>query len=136
MSGVRDDAGGEHIIRSDDGKCALWAGAVDDLWQLGKPRGNGGPWKNTEVKSGHSSDPYLMTGYDHKDLMLFHSSGASVAFRVEVDVTGMGEWVTYKEFSVTPGQTLEHHFPDAFSAYWVRITADHDCSATAQFRYE
>lgn len=27
-----------HIIRSDDGTVALWAGVVDDLWKLGKPR--------------------------------------------------------------------------------------------------
>ena len=26
---------------SDDGKTALWVGAVDDVWRLGKPRGFG-----------------------------------------------------------------------------------------------
>ena len=41
-----------HILRSDDGHCALWLGAIDDLWQLGKPRGHGGPWKGTEVMAG------------------------------------------------------------------------------------
>ena len=27
----------DHIIRSKDGKAAVWAGAIDDLWELGKP---------------------------------------------------------------------------------------------------
>ena len=136
MSGIRSDATGEHIIRSDDGRCALWAGSIDDLWKLGKPRGLGGPWKDTGIKSGQPSDPYLMTGYDRKGLRLSHDSTAPVTFQMEVDITGTGEWVAYKEFTVAPNQTLEHHFPDAFSAYWVRVTANHDCKATAQFRYE
>ena len=136
MSGVTADAKGEHIVRSDDGWCALWVGSVDDLWQFGKPHGIGGPWKQTAVKSGQPSDPYLMTGYDRKALKLAHDSATPVLFHVEVDITGTGEWVTYQRFAVAPGQTLEHHFPEAFSAYWMRVTADHDCQATAQLCYE
>jgi len=136
LSGVAATATGEHIIRSADGLCALWVGAVDDLWQLGKPRGFGGPWQNTAVKSGQPSDPYLMTGYDHKDLRLAHDSATPVSFQVQVDITGAGKWVAYREFSVAPGQTVQHHFPDAFSAYWVRLIADRDCLATAQFHYD
>jgi len=136
MSGVSGSATGKHIVRSDDGKCALWVGAVDDLWQLGKPRGIGGPWKQTSVKSGQPSDPYLMTGYDKKTLTLSHDSATPVLFRVEVDITGTGKWVTYEKVSVPPGQSLQYHFPGAFSAYWVRLLANSDCAATALFRYE
>jgi hypothetical protein len=136
MSGVSASASGAHIVRSDDGQCALWVGAVDDLWQLGKPRGLGGPWHHTEVKAGQPSDPYLMTGYDHKNLKLSHNAAATVNFRVEVDINGEGQWATYQEFAVASGKTVEHQFPDAFAAYWVRLTADHDCAATALFRYE
>ena len=136
LSGVREDAGGEHIIRSDEGRCALWVGAVDDLWQLGKPRGSGGPWNHTSVQSGLPSDAYLMTGYDQKSLKLSHDAATPVVFRMEVDITGTGTWIVYKELSVNPGQTLQYDFPDAFSAYWVRLVADRDCSATALFHYE
>jgi hypothetical protein len=136
MSGVSAGASGGHIVRSDDGLCALWVGAVDDLWQLGKPRGFGGPWSHTEVKAGQPSDPYLMTGYDHKHLKLSHNSAGTVGFRVEVDISGAGQWVAYQEFAVASGKSVEHDFPDAFAAYWVRLTADHDCGATALFRYE
>jgi hypothetical protein len=55
---------------------------------------------------------------------------------VEVDITGTGQWITYKEFTVAPGTTFDHQFPDAFAAYWARLIADHDCGATALFRYE
>jgi hypothetical protein len=68
LSGVAREtpADNPHIIRSTDGNAALWAGAVDDLWKLGKARGQGGPWKDAAVKAGEASDPYLLTGYDKK----------------------------------------------------------------------
>ena len=136
MSGVSSNAKGKHIVRSDDGQCVLWVGAVDDLWQLGKPRGLGGPWENSAVTANQPSDPYLMTGYDHKSLQLSHDSATPISFRVEVDITGTGKWVSYKEFSVAPSQTFQYRFPEAFTAYWVRVSADHDCRAMAIFRYE
>ncbi len=136
LSGLEKDARGEHIMRSADGQCALWAGAVDDLWKLGKARGVGGPWKNTTVKANVPSDPYLMTGYDKKRVALSHNARASVKMRVEVDLTGNGDWAVYQDFHVAPGQTLEHVFPQAFSAYWVRLVADTDTNATAIFTYE
>ena len=136
MSGVSASASSEHIVRSDDSKCTLWVGAVDDIWQLGKPRGSGGPWKNSAVTTNSPSDPYLMTGYDHKRLTLSHDAAMPVSFRVEVDITGAGKWVAYKDFTVAPRQNLEHQFPDSFSGYWVRLTANRNCRATALLRYE
>ena len=136
ISGIEDGAQGEHIVRSDDGKCALWLGAVDDLWKLGKPRGVGGPWKESEVKAKVPSDPYLMTAYDKKRVALSHKAATPVKMRLEVDPTGSGDWVTYQEFTVAPNQTLEHIFPQAFGAYWVRVVADKDTTATAIFTYE
>jgi hypothetical protein len=137
LSGVSPDApAGEHIIRSDDGRCALWVGAVDDLWQLGKPRGVGGPWRQSAVQANAPSDPYLMTGYDRKRVQLSHTSTQPVEMRVEVDITGAGLWVTYRTFAVPPGTGLRHEFPVSFSAYWVRIAAAQDTVATATFTYE
>ncbi|MDQ3814687.1 MAG: hypothetical protein M3347_12145, partial [Armatimonadota bacterium] len=72
LTGISGGAGNRHIIRSDDSKAALWVGVVDDLWKLGKAVGRGGPWKDTAVKGGEPSDPYLMTGYDAKRLTLSH----------------------------------------------------------------
>ncbi|RMG55259.1 MAG: hypothetical protein D6722_28070 [Bacteroidetes bacterium] len=67
LSGVQAEApDSPHLLRDPSGKVALWAGAIDDLWKLGKPRGEGGVWKDTSVRAGQRSDRYLMTGYDRK----------------------------------------------------------------------
>ncbi len=137
MSGIKPDApAGEHIIRSDDGKAALWAGAIDDLWKLGKPRGVGGPWKNTKVKAGQPSDPYLMWGYDKRTLTLSLDDAQGVNLKVELDLTGTGLWVTYKEAKLKAGAQLSIEFEPAVQARWLRVTADAACTATAQLKYE
>jgi hypothetical protein len=136
LSGLNTDASGSHVVRSEDGKLALWLGAIDDLWKMGKPRGNGGPWKNNEVKAGVPSDPYLMTGYDHKSLELSHRLNGPVTFRLEADITGTGQWVSVSSMTVQAGETYTHRFPDSFACYWVRLLADRDTRATAQFEYK
>ena len=136
LTGLKPDAAGEHIIRSEDGKAALWAGAIDDLWKLGKPRGHGGPWTNTKVKAGEPSDAYLVAGFDKKHLTLSHDASATVKMRVELDITGEGLWVPYRTFEVERGKSLEHDLPAALQARWLRVIADKDCVATAQCRYE
>ena len=136
LTGLKPEAKGDHIVRSDDGKAALWAGMIDDLWKLGKPRGHGGPWMNTKVKASKPSDPYIMAGFDKKHLTLSHASAGTVNLRVELDITGEGLWVPYRSFSVKSAETIEHDFPDALQARWLRVIADKDCEATAQCRYE
>ena len=135
ISGIAAAARGAHIVRSDDGRCALWVGAVDDLWQLGKPRGRGGPWLKTSVKANLPSDAYLCTGYDHKHLILSHSNLESVLFKIEADITGTGKWCPVTALEVKPGEKLEYNFPDAFAAYWLRVISSTDTKATAQFDY-
>ena len=137
LSGVTAGSGeNEHVIQSDDGKVALWAGAIDDLWQLGKPRGHGGPWKETMVKAGEVSDPYLMRGYDKKSLHLEADGASAVTLTVEVDITGEGQWAVYKSISVPPKAGVDVPFPAGFQAYWLRVKADQECVATAQLTYE
>jgi hypothetical protein len=134
LTGVAGTASNPHIIRSEDGKAALWAGAVDDLWQLGKPRGRGGPWLDSQVKAAIASDPYLMTAYDKKSLTL--QADRDVAVRMEIDITGTGTWVLAETFNLTAKTPLQHSFPAAFSAYWVRFVPTSDCGASAQLLYE
>ena len=136
LSGISANAQGDHILRSEDGAMALWAGALDDLWQLGKPRGTGGPWKETPVKAGEPSDPYLATGYDHKRVLLSHNASLPIKFRIEADVSGEGSWLEAATLTVPPHETLEYRFPEALGAYWFRIIADADATASAVFVYE
>ena len=136
LSGVADRARGERIVRSDDGRCALWVGAVDDLWQLGKPRGRGGPWLDTQVRAGEPSDAYLAAGYDRKRLRLSHRGRETVSFKVEADFTGTGTWAETATIRVKPGASVIHRFHDALGAYWLRVTAAAETTATAQFEYD
>ena len=140
MSGLKTSLEGitnSHLIRSTDGKTALWVGAIDDIWKFGKPRGIGGPWKDSVIVAHNPSDPYLMTGYDRKTLTLSHEGEAPTSFRIEWDVTGTGHWQTYLTIpQLAPGIKHRHEFPPAFSAYWLRIISDHNTTATAQLIYE
>ncbi len=136
LSGVSaDDQAGEHIIRSEDGHAALWLGAVDDLWSLGRPTGHGGPWHETAVTAGTPSDPYLFRGYDHKVLTLSHDAAQAVHVTVELDVAGDGTWEPYRTFAVPVGEKVIHEFPAGFAGYWVRVTSDAACKATAELTY-
>ena len=137
MTGIDPDvADNEHIIRSVDGKAAVWAGVIDDLWKLGKPVGCGGPWYNTAVKENYASDPYLIGFYDQRTLQLSHKATRPVTFTLEADPTGDGTWMEYLKFTVAPGETLTHGFDKAFQARWVRLRTDVQTIATAWFEYK
>jgi hypothetical protein len=125
-----------HIIISDDGQAAVWAGVIDDLWKLGKPAGKGGPWKNSIAKAGEPSDPYLFGFYDKRRLSLSHDAAGSVSFTVQFQPVGHGPWMTWKEFTVAPGEILTYEFPDWFESRWIRFIPGKDCIATAWLDYE
>ena len=117
------------VLSMADGR--LLAGVADDLWRLGKPRGVGGPWKDTSAKAGVASDPYLLNGFDAKTLTLASSADAHVT--LEADIDGTGLWVKAAAFDVKAGKPLTHAFPPAFAAYWVRATSSASATLTAQF---
>ncbi len=112
----------------------LWFGDLDDLWQMGKPTGWGGPWWNTPVQAGEVSDPFLMTGFDKKVVHIAHDSDENVNFSLEVDFLGDGTWHPYQTFRFRKGYQ-HHEFPDGFSAHWVRVRVSEPCRATVHFMY-
>lgn len=138
MTGIdpKKGKGNEHVIVSEDGKAAVWVGAIDDLWSMGKPTGKGGPWKNTSVKAGEVSDPYLIGFYDKKTMILSHTSQKDVTFTVEVDPTGNGKWVKYTTLTVRPGEKSVHELKAPFQARWIRFSTDSDTEATAWLEYK
>lgn len=135
LSGVKRDApASDHVIRSEDGAMALWAGGVDDLWSLGKPSGKGGPWKDTPVKAGVPSDPYLMNGYDQKKLTLKSSGNCTV--HIEVDFDLLSGFHRYKSLELKANAEQEFVFPTGFNAHWVRFVSDADGTVTAWLEYQ
>ncbi len=136
MTGINPkEKNNDHIIKSEDGKAAVWAGTIDDLWKLGKPVGTGGPWKNSQVNKGVPSDPYLIGFYDKRTLQLSHQQSGNVTFIIETEPIGHGPWMQYKEVTVKAGETFEYQFPEEFQARWVRIRSNADCVATAWLVY-
>ena len=138
MTGLSPDSVHDNprIVTTDDGRLSLWCGAIDDLWQLGKPVGHGGPWVDESVKAGEYSDPYLIGFYDNRVLNISHKSNCPVTFTVEVDPTGDGNWMRYGEFSVNQGDSFLHEFPDAFQGRWIRFKTDKPCVATTWLEYK
>ncbi len=138
MTGIdaKTAKGNPHIITSNDGKASVWAGVIDDLWQMGKPVGQGGPWKNTEVKANVVSDPYLIGFYDNRSLELSHNAPNSVTFTIEVEPVGHGSWMTYQTIIVKAGEIYKMTFPQGFQSRWIRFVTDTDCKATAWLDYK
>ena len=138
MTGINPQVGkgNPHIIVSEDKQAAVWAGVIDDLWAMGKPRGKGGPWLNNTAGAGIPSDPYLIGFYDKRSLSLKHGLDEKVTFTVEVDPSGQGPWIEFMEFQVSPEETLDYIFPDQFQARWIRFKVDKDCEATAVLEYK
>ncbi|MCD6355430.1 MAG: hypothetical protein J7L95_07765, partial [Prolixibacteraceae bacterium] len=136
MTGLNPDTkADEHIVRSDDDKAVVWVGVIDDLWQMGKPAGHGGPWKNSIVEAGVPSDPYLIGFYDKKTVEISHDSNQSVTFKIEVNPIGHGPWMLYKKVTVKQGETFKHKFSENFQARWIRFVADKNCTATTWLNY-
>jgi len=134
ISGTRSHAIPDgHYFNNNDTGNGLWFGAIDDLWKLGKPVGEGGVWKNSSIKAGEPSLPYLMTGYDKKKVRLTADKETTITLEVNTDLAG---WQVYKAIKIPAGKTITHLFPDGYSAHWIRATADKDCKATVWFVYE
>ncbi len=137
MTGVdaKNPKANKHIVVSSDKKAAVWAGAIDDLWKLGKPTGHGGPWKNASVQANEASDPYLIGFYDKKTLKLSHGAKTDVTFTMEADPIGNGPWMEAKKFTVKAGETVSFDFPKDFASRWVRFKTDKACEATTWLDY-
>lgn len=136
LSGLKKDAKpSTHVYKSPLNDAGLWFGGIDDIWSFGKPIGQGGPWKNTDVKANELSDRYLMTGYDRKKLVLVADQDVEITLLVHVNHY-LEKPMKYKTFKIKKGKQLEHVFPKGFSAHWVQTVANKNCKATAWLIYD
>ena len=136
IAGTRRDAvpDGHYFAAGPDGD-GLWFGAVDDLYKLGQPAGEGGPLKETPIEPGVPSDPFLMTGFGRKSVTLSHDRDRPVRFTIEVDFLATDAWYQYATVDVPAGEAVVHRFPGGFAAHWVRLKTDATATATAWFSY-
>ena len=96
LAGTRRNAVPDgHYFASNSAGDGLWFGAVDDLYKLGAPVGQGGPWKETAIKAGAASDPFLMTNFGRKSVALSHDRSGAVKFTIEVDFLATNVWHEY-----------------------------------------
>lgn len=135
LTGTRQDALADGHFFADSQGRGLWFGALDDLWKLGKPRGEGGPWLDTPVQAGEPSDPYMMTNFDRKSLVLSHDAETAVNFTLEVDFAHHA-FHPWRTVTVAAGDEKTLVFPQGYHAHWLRVQADTDCRATVQLTYE
>jgi hypothetical protein len=134
----------------------LWWGALDDLWGYGKPKGWGGVWRYDNVTAYTPSDPFLMTGYEHKVVHFRVDppiTSPIVTFTIQADFTGSaghrGRWLYEEPWNtvttitvnassaqpLAPGGYGFYVFPTGFSAHWVRFFTDQNCNCTAHLHY-
>jgi hypothetical protein len=92
--------------------------------------------ESASVTAGEVSDPYLMTGYDHKTVELSHDAKDVVHIILEVDVAADGNWQTFRVIDVPAGHAVKYEFPAGYSAHWIRAKTDTACHATVQFNYD
>lgn len=88
-----------------------------DLWQFGKPKGEGGPWKDTAKKPGAWIKKHVMTGYDKKTLTLKADKSEEVALYIDVNHYLVAP-MSYKNFTLKAGEEIVYEFPGSFSAHW------------------
>ena len=134
LAGLKPDSGlSARLFSSPDQKTSLWFGGIDEIWKFGKPVGIGGPWKNTQVKANKPSDPYLMTGYDQKTLVLEADKDCEITAEIDIDHwTGYHE---YKTFKIKAGKKITFKFPLGFSAHWIRFKSNKSVQASCQLIY-
>ncbi|MEN5434974.1 hypothetical protein ABE545_15165 [Sphingobacterium faecium] len=126
----------QHVITSDDKKCAVWVGAIDDLWKLGKPQGNGGPLDHEMLEKGKFSDPYLFGFYDKRKLKLTNHEKFPVTFSVQMDPVGNGTWMDYQRITVKGNGTTEIEFPKNIEARWIRFAVDRSSQVSTLLNYD
>lgn len=138
MTGIdlKSAKGNDHIIVSDDKKCAVWAGTIDDVWKLGKPIGQGGPWVNEQVEAQKPSDPFLFGLYDSRKLTLTNHSDADINITIQFDPMGDRDWMNFKTVTVKAKKKISYIFAKEEQSRWIRFVSDKNAKVTAWLDYK
>ena len=114
----------------------LWFVEPERLDALGPPIGRGSVWLRDDVEAGAASDPYLFSGYDHRQLHLHHVSDGEAVFDLEVDRAGNGIWTPLRTIVVPAGGAVSHLFAAEDAGAWIRLLSRNAATGvTANFQY-
>ncbi|MGM0488285.1 MAG: hypothetical protein ACQESR_16170 [Planctomycetota bacterium] len=114
----------------------LWFADWEKLADAGRPAGWGGVWVHDRVEADSPSLPFHFAGYSRRMLHLTHGADKPVAFSIELDRRGGGNWSAHETITVPAGGYEFHVFPRDVNAEWVRIRTDRPADdVTAYFHY-
>ncbi|MCU6709022.1 hypothetical protein M6D81_09850 [Paenibacillus sp. J5C_2022] len=100
-----------------------------------QPFGWGGVWMEEAVKANASSEPFLLAGYKKRVLHLSHTEKHEVAFQLEMDREGNGEWEYFDNVKVSDNGYKYYVIPEEIEGEWVRIRVEQDVQAATAFFY-
>lgn len=144
------DFAGRLVCASDDGskfgnaltgrpQSNLWFTSLDGLRELGSPESFGGVWLKEPVKAGKPSEAFWLGGagsFPYRVVHLMHGESKPVAFTLEVDAKGDGNWTELATLEVAARTDGHRILSPELSAEWIRVKTDRDVkSATAYFHY-
>lgn len=143
--GCDDSAQKEFLnVRNLKPKHAAPAQSNSNLWfvepslidNLGPAIGRGSVWLRDRVKKNTPSDPFLFSGFDHRQLSLTHDHDAPVTFTLEIDLKGTNEWTTLRTLTVEPGLLTYHLFSPEEKGTWIRLRSERELNqVSAHFHY-
>ena len=114
----------------------LWFVESSTLDNLCPAIGRGSVWLREDVKANSASDPFLFSGFDHRQLHLTHHSPDPIEFTLEVDRNGLNDWQVLKELTVPASSSVSYLFPDEEIGTWIRLKPRTNAeSVTANFQY-
>lgn len=104
----------------------FWFTTRENIAQLGPRAGYGNLWMNEDVPQGQYSDAFLINGFDRKLIHMAHQSDQPVAFILEVDELGNGQWKDLDRVTV-PASGYRYKLFSKMNGQWLRVKTDRDC---------
>jgi hypothetical protein len=95
-----------------------------DLATSGAPSGWGGVWIEESVRANQTSDPFLVSGFARGTLHIRHAAENAVAFRIDIDRTGRGDWKNIGTVPTGADGYAWRIINDDLPAVWMRLTPD------------
>ena len=110
----------------------LWFGSMDELADLGRAEGWGGPWVDQAAQADEPSEPYLIAGFDHVVVHFAIEDPLAVDMDVEIDTEGADEWTRQTTVQVPANGYAYYILPPDTKGQWIRFrTGRSVVSATA-----